>query len=789
MRDITYALRVFRQAPAFTVIALLALALGIGANTAIFSVVSAVLLRPLPFTNPHQIVQLNETFKPAGTGTASFPTLEDWRRQNSSFESMIAYTNTSANLQDVADPVRIAVVAADRGLFRMLGVEPIAGRTFRDDDPPNVVVAGAGFWERRFGRNSSFLGSKINLDGESYTVIGIMPENFQFPFRASFTELWRPLEISPANKSARGNHFLFVSGRLKPGVTIESARNDMGVIAKRLEAEYPANNEGRGVRLTPLADLVTGGVRDSLLILLGAVGLVLLIACANVANLLLARAAGRTKEVAIRSALGASRARLIRQFLVESVLLALGGGLLGLLVAEGGVKLLLRLAATQIPRSWEVGLDSTVFLFLLAVCVVTGLAFGIAPALAASRTDVQNNLREGTGRGTAGRGASLVRDSLVIGEVALAFILLIGAGLLMRTCLYLESRPTGLQTENVLTMRMSISESAYKDAGALSRYLKSIEDRAREVPGVRAAGFIQLLPLQDSGWNGNFVINGHPPVSSSRQPSAEIRYVTPGYFPALGIKLLKGRMFDDRDRPDSQTVILINDILARRYFGDEDPIGKATNRGTVVGVVADVRQVGLDQQPVPECYFPLSQAAIYGLSLVTSTTLPVESATPSILAAIRRENPNQAVFLVKPMQRVVVDSLGNRNLYMSLLAIFAGLALVLSMAGIYGVISYSVTQRTREFGIRMALGAKSANVMTLVLARGSLLVAIGLVVGIGGAIGLTRLLRAVLAGVTATDPTTFAGVALVLGLVALAACAVPAARALKVDPIVALRQE
>jgi putative ABC transport system permease protein len=789
MRDIRYAVRVLLKTPGFTLIALIALALGIGANTAIFSVVSGVLLRPLQFAEPARLMQVNETFLPNGTGTVSFPTLQDWRAQSSSFESLIAYQNTSKNLQDVATPERIATVSADRGLFRMLGVEPIAGRTFRDDDPPHVVVVGEGFWKRRFGGDPSFVGKQIKIDGESFTVIGIMPEAFQFPYRASYTELWIPQDIAPAQAHQRGNHFLFVVGRLKSAATVDSARNEMGVIAKRLEAQYPENNSGRGVLITPLSEVVVGRVRPALLTLLGAVGLVLLIACANVANLLLARAAARGREVAIRTALGAGRARLIRQFLTESIILALTGGAAGLALAAWGTQLLIALAGPQIPRSWEIGLDWRVFLFLFLVCVITGIGFGLAPALAASRVNVQNGLKEGSGRGSAGRGSSRIRDGLVVAEIALAFVLLMGAGLMLRAFLSLQSTQTGLHAENVVALRMSISESEYGAPGASGRYYQAIEDRVTQIPGVSAAGFIQLLPLQDWGWNGNFSIDGRPHEVAAREPLAEFRYITPGYFHALGIPILKGRDLTTHDNLEGPPVAVINDAFARQYFPGEDPVGKHTTRGTIVGVVGDVRQIGLDRPSAPEFYFPLAQDSILGVSLVVRGQIPPETLVSGIRDAIRQINPNQAVFGIKTMQRVVADSLADRNLYLWLLGLFAGLALALAVAGIYGVISYAVTARTQEFGIRLALGADAGRVLGLVLWHGVALVGLGLALGVAGAFGLTRLLKSLLVGVTPTDPATFAVVGVLLPAVALMACLIPARRAMRVDPIVALRYE
>ena len=500
LQDIRFALRTVRKSPGFAITALCALAMGIGANTAIFSVVSGVLLRPLPFGDPERLVQVNEkdTVPPFEIGPVAYPDLEDFRKQSTSFQGMVAYNTGSKNLQNSAEPERIVTTAAERGLFRMLGVAPIAGRTFRDDDPPNVVVIGAGFWKRHFAGDPLLIGRKITLDGEGFTVIGVMPEGFQFPYQASpltgaitalHTELWIPWEESPQWAHNRNVRVEFVVGLLKPGVALDGANTELSVIAKRLEAQYPETNSGHGVRIMPLAEAVTGRVRTSLLVLLGAVGMVLLVACANVANLLLARAAARTREVAIRAALGAARLRLMRQFLTESILLALGGGLVGLAIAAWGTHLLLKLAAAQIPRSWEIGLDWRVFAFLLAVCVVTGVGFGLAPAIAAARADVQSGLKESSGRGSAGRSHGRFRDGLVVAEVALAFVLLMGAGLLLRRFLQLQSIPTGMAAENVLTLHIS--------PGVDGPRYREFEERIQQIPGVRTAGFTQFLPLQN----------------------------------------------------------------------------------------------------------------------------------------------------------------------------------------------------------------------------------------------------------------------------------------------------
>jgi predicted permease len=786
LADVRYALRVFKNSPGLAMLMIVTLGLGIGANTAIFSVVSGVLLRPLPFDHADALVQLHEADPRNGIGAVAYPDLLDWREQTTTFESMIAYSNLSKNLQGVDEPERIATVSAERGLFHMLGAEPIEGRTFRDDDPPGVVVIGAGFWKRRFGTDLSLIGKKIVLDDESFTVIGVMPEKFQFPYRASYTELWIPLEAPPQYAHNRRYHADFVTGRLKPGQTIDDARNELNLIATRLSREYPDTNAGRTAVVTPLAEEVTGSARKSLLVLLGAVGLVLLIACANVANLLLARAAMRTHEVAVRSALGAGRGRLVRQFLTESVLLAMAGGSAGLLLAMWGKDLLLKLAATEIPRYWEIGLDWRVFAFLVVVSIATGIGFGLAPALAVTRLDVQRGLKEAGMRASAGRRQGRLRDGLIVAEIGLSFVLLVGAGLLFRAFLHLENTSTGVVAENVLTLRMSVSEVQYPNDEAVRRYYREIEDRIEQIPGVRAAGFIQILPLESWGWDGWFSIAGRPQETGA---SSELRFVSTGYFCALGIPIRRGRAFTDRDDGGSPNVIVINEALARRYFPNQDPVGHETDRGTIIGVVADVRDAGLSREPQPEIFSPLAQHPLRGMTLVVSGLMPPEALAGSVREAIHHLNPNQAVFKVKTMERVVTDSLSYLKLDLWLIGLFSGLALLLAVAGIYGVISYAVAARTQEFGIRLALSADGRKLLGLVLGHGSVLIALGLIAGAGGAVALTRLLKSLLAGVSPLDPATFATAGALLAAIALIGCLVPARRAMRVDPMIALRAE
>jgi len=801
-QDIQFALRTARKNPGFVMVAIGTLALGIGANTAMFSIVSGVLVRPLPFAHPDGLVQLDQFDARNGTGAVFYGDLEEWRKQSAAFETMIAYGNTSKNLLDVPDPERIQTVWAERGLFHMLGVAPMIGRTFQEDDPLDVVVLGAGLWRRRFGGDRSCIGRKITLDREPYTVIGVMPESFQFPYRASLTELWIPWQVPPqfaANRSYRVNT---VAARLKPGVTIDAARRQLSVISRRLEMQYPATNRGRGALITPLSEIVVGRMRTALLTLLGAVGLVLFIACANVANLLLARAARRTHETAVRAALGASRGRLVQQFLTESVLLSMAGGLAGLVIAAKGAALILQLAGSQIPRSWEIGLDWRVLSFLLAASVATGIAFGILPALAASRVSLQTALNQAGGSRSVGSGAAgwsgrRLRDGLVVAEIALSFVLMVSAGLLLRAFLRLQNTPAGLVADNVLTLHLTTALRDYPVPGSYGRYLQELEQRVSEIPGVRAAGFIQFLPLQNWGWNGFFSIAGRPAQAGAQPLRAELRYVTPGYFHALGIPIRGGRLFTQRDTAGGPLIILINEALARKYFPNEDPVGRRTDRGTIAGVVGDVRTSRLDTPATPEIYYCFAQNAAAtpdaGVSLVVSGRLNGRSGPEALANAVRfaihQVNPHQVIYDVKTMERVLADSLADMHLYVWLIALFAGLAVLLAVSGVYAVVSYMVTARTQEFGLRVALGAGEAQILRLVLGHGSSLVASGLVLGAAGTLAAARLLKSLLSGVTSTDPATLAAVSVLLAAVGLAACLVPARRAMRVDPNIALKYE
>lgn len=801
VQDLRYAVRSLVRHRGFAATALAALALGIGANTAIFSVVSGVLLRPLPFAAPDRLVQLYGTPPERGEAIA-WADVEEFRAQSTSFEALAGYGVAARYLHGAGGAERVMTVEAEHGFFSVLGVEAIAGRVFRPGDPSDVAVVSDAFWMRRLGGDPSVIGRAVILDGEPFTIIGVMPASFQFPYGAASllpgvasetrSDLWIPLV--PQDRETRRfppGRLSHVTGRLKADVPWRAAESELVVIMKRLEAQHPDTNRGLGVRLSPLSEAVVAPpVRRSLFLLFGAVGLVLALACANVTNLSLVRMTVRSREVAVRAALGASPRRLMRQFLTESLLLSFAGGIAGLGLAWWGTGRLMSLAAPYVPRSHEVGLDWRVFLFLLATCVVTAAMFGLAPAFSAMRTEAQSALKESGGHSTMGAGQRRLRDGLVIAEVALAFVLGLGATLLVRELVRLRTTDTGMVTSNVVTFHLGGQRT-----GTDGRQFYEMAERVAQLPGVRAAGFTQLLPLQSWGWRANasdFTIRGRP-APESPPLLMELRYVTPGYFQALGIPIQRGRVFTAGDNRDAPPVILINEALARQHFGRDDPVGQETSRGTVVGVVGDVRQVNLDRPAVPEIYYPIaqnwSQVRELGMSLVVRTAGPPLAVVDAIRAAIREVDPNLAIFNVKSMERVVADSLSDFTLYLSLMAAFAALALVLASTGTYGVISYIATSRTREFAIRAALGAERARVTRLVLGQAVRLTAIGLGCGLTGALAAAPLLQTLPVSVRPPDVATLATVALVIGTAAVVACLLPARRAASVDPMSALRSE
>ena len=802
-RDVRFSLRALRRAPSFVAVAVLCLALGIGANAAIFSVVNAALLRPLPYPEAERLVQLQETFKYGGGegfGSVSYPNFEDGRAQATAFERMAGYVFTNVNLQGTETPERLTALAATADLFSVLGVRPALGRTFAPgEDAPgqhHVAVLSDALWRRRFAADPSIVGRAITLDGEAHTVIGVMPAAFRFPARGA-TDVWVPLAPDSGQRARRGSHFMEVVARLKRGVTSERALRQLEAVAARLARAYPDQQTGRSARVTPLRELAVGGVRPALLVLLGAVGLVLLIACANVANLLLVRASARRHEVAIRLALGASRGRLVRQLLVESLLLATGGAVAGSLMAWWGLRALRPFTNRALGAGAVVPLDANVFLFLLAVAVASGLAFGLVPALHAARGNVREDLMEAGTKATATGRQQRFRNALVVGEIALSLVLLIGAGLLMRGFLLLREVRPGFGAEHVLTMHVAVPSQRFDSLGPTQPLLRPALERLRALPGVRSAGVINILPIQRVGFNGSFGIAGQDPPPRGQEPLAEFRVVSPGYFRSLGIPLKSGRLPGEDEGARGEQVLLVNESLARQYLKG-DPVGQqitgfAAEPYTVIGVVGDVRQGALSEPPRPEIYF--SYADTGAASLLQDVTFVVKTAGPpaaladQVRAALRSLAPDIPVFAVQTMEEVIARSLSSTRYNVLLLGVFAGIALVLSAVGLYGVISYLVTQRTREMGIRMALGAQAGDVIRLVMRQGTALTAAGVALGLVGALAFTRLLESLLYGVSARDPVTFAAVAAVLTLVALAAAYLPARRAARADPLLAIRSE
>jgi putative ABC transport system permease protein len=801
-QDIRFSLRSLRRSPGHTAAALLALALGIGANTAIFSVVHGVLLEPLPYPSPERLVMLIDANPSRGFDrfTSSPPNFIDWRDQSRSFAGMAAMTRANPSLTGGgAEPERLEGAQISAGFFETLQVPPALGRGIgaADDRPgaPPVVVLSHELWRRRFGADPRLVGRTIDLDGRPHTVVGIAPEGFQFPSRA---ELWIPLalEITP---DMRGGHFLGVVGRLKPGLSVERAQAELSVIAGRLAKQYPDTNTGWTVSAVPVRELMVEDVRPALLVLMATVAVVLLIACANVANLLLARMASREREVAIRTAIGAGRGRLVRQFLTESVLVALAGGALGLLLALWGTRALVAMNADNIPRASEIGLDPPVLLFTLALAVVTGLVFGLVPALHAARPDLQGTLKEGGRGASVGVRARSARGALVVVEVALTLVLLVSAGLLLRSFAGLAAVPPGFSSAGVLTLQLNLPESRYGEEPQMAAFYDGLLASVRGLPGVRSAGAIYPLPLGTGRYMLSYVVDGRPEPPPGQEESSHIRFVTPGYLESMSIPLLRGRQLDAGDREGAMPAVVVNRTMAERAWPGEDPIGKRLTFDdptdadaewrTVVGVVGDVRHAELSTEPDAETYLPIAQDPSPFVTLVVRADGdPMRLAAP-VREAVRRADRDIPVFSVRPLERVVAESLAEQRFRTTLLAIFAGLALVLASVGVYGVVSYGVTQRRHEMGLRMALGARREQVQRLVVGQGLRLVLVGAAVGLVAAYLATRLLASFLYGVRATDPLTFAAVPALLALVALAASWLPARRATQVDPIVALRAE
>ncbi|HJU55633.1 MAG TPA: ABC transporter permease [Pyrinomonadaceae bacterium] len=801
-QDLRYGARMLLKSPGVACVALLAIALGIGANTTIFSVVSSVLLRPLPFAAPDQLVKVWTTDAMRGRNDlpVSYPNFADWRSQSQTFETMTAYAEASATLSGEETPEQIKGVAVTADMFPVLGVKPLVGRPFTaEEEKPGsapVVVISHGLWQRRFGSDRKVVGQQVTLDGKSTTIVGVMPPGFKFPLDAQAPELWAPLDPASEINQSRGSRYLSVVARLKAGSTLQQAQAEMETISQRLTDEHPTYNTGRGTRLITLYDDTVGEIRPALLVLLGAVGCVLLIACANVANILLARAAGRHKEMALRTALGASRRRIIRQLLTESMLLACIGGIAGLLLALWGVDVLVSFIPEGVPRAQEITVDARALGFTLGVSFLTGVIFGLAPALSSSRLNLNESLKEGGRGSTDGLRRNRVRGLLVVSEIALSLMLLIGAGLLIKSFQRLRDINPGFNPERVLTMSLSLPEAKYEEPLRQGLFFQELDKRVAQLPGVEVVGLVDPLPLSGDNKTTTFTIDGQPAASPADRLSANVRTVNAEYLSAMGIPLIKGRGFTERDAKDAPQVMLVNETLARRFFPGEDPVGK---RATVypfetpceiVGVVGDVKHRGLDVESGPEFYISYLQAPQPSMYLVARTTLAEPGAlASSIQSAVQQIDKDQPIADVRTMSQLLNEATAARRFNMLLLGVFALLALVLASVGIFGVMSYMVTQRTHEIGIRMALGARVSDVVRLIVGRGMTLVLIGVSVGLVGAFAVTRVMKGLLYGVSATDPLTFVGVSLVLSAVALVACLIPARRAARVDPMIALRNE
>ncbi|MGN6391586.1 MAG: ABC transporter permease [Gemmatimonadales bacterium] len=803
-QDVRYALRSLAKAPAFAAVTLFTLALGIGANSAIFSVVNGVLIRPYPYPDPDRLVLVREMYGGGEVGTVSGPNFLDWASRGHAFASLAAWRGVAQTLTGAGEPEEISTALVSSDFFRTLGVKPLMGRGFlpgEDHGQGTVAVMSEGLWRSRFGADPKILGRTLNLSGMPYTVIGVVPAWLQYPG----AELWLPLGFGEGRADDRDSHSYDVIARLRPGVTREAAQQDISAVARALASEYPKTNTGRGAMVIGFSEDMVGSIRPALLLLLGAVGFVLLIACANVANIFLARASTRQRELAIRAALGAGRRRLMQQAMAEAVVLSVLGGGLGLLVASWSVDALLALHPRGIPRLQSISVDGRVLAFTLLVSVAVGLAFGLVPALATARNDPAESFR-GEGRGTAGRQGGRFRSGLVVAQVALALVLLTGAALLIVSVRRLAAVNLGFEPEHAAAFQFNVPSAKYQAPDAQRRFVERVLDRLAGIPGVTHAGAVYFLPLGDGNTNGDVSVEGQPAASPGHERYASYRIVMGDYLGSMGITLRRGRPLLRTDAGGERLVAVVNEAFARAFFEGRDPIGQRVTFGSpddkpdwreIVGVVGDVRHNGLSSTPAPEIYVPAEQISDelwtvfvpLPISFVVRGPVLPESLFPAIKAAVHDVDPEQAVSHLRPVTELVSDAVARYRFTMLLLTVFGAMALAIATVGVYGVMAYTVSQRTRELGIRLALGAGTSSVRLLVLRHGLAMACAGILLGLLGALALTRLLVSQLFGVSPTDPVVLAVAVATLAAVSGAACLIPAIRATRVDPVNALRSE
>jgi putative ABC transport system permease protein len=795
LRDVRYAVRQLTATPGFTIVAVLTLALGIGATSAIFSVVNGVLLRPLPYHDPDRLVRVHETVPQYGRFSVAPATFLDWRQQNGTFAQMAAYTNGSATFVQNDNPERVVNASTSWDIFELLGVRPSLGRGFRaEEDAPGkntVIVISYGMWQRRFGADPNVLGRSVTVNGVPVTVVGVMPAEFYFPNRD--TEFWQPIALNTA-KPSRGGHFLGVVARVKPEVSPAQAAAEIKGISERLAKQYPEASANESAEIVPLHEQVVGRVRPALITLLAAVLVVTLIACANVANLLLVRASVRARELAIRSALGAARRRLVLQMLTESLVLSIAGGVCGLALAFLAIKPIQTLSAGSIPRAGDINIDLPVLTFVFAASMLTGILFGLAPAWHAARGNLVEMLKEGGRSSTGSGGGRWIRNSLLVAEVALSIVLLVGAVLLLRSFARLTNVDPGFRADHVLTFRIALPPTAYKDDAPIVAFYDRLLGNLRGLPGVTGAAMVQSMPMRGD-YVLSFEIQGRPPSKPGEAPSANHRAISPDYFRTLGIPLLRGRTFTDRDAEKAPMVAVIDDAFARRYFPGEDPIGHGLDIGNgtdgyyqIVGVVGDVHYDSLESKATPTMYVPFRQDVFSSMWVMARTGGDPAQLSPAVRQTVREIDRGLAVFSMTPLAEVVTTSVAQQRFSMLLLALFAGIAVFLAAVGLYGVVAYTVSLRTQEIGLRVAMGARGGQVLALILAGGMKLAAVGVAIGLVGALTAAKIANVVLFGLTPLDPVSYVITSTVLLAVAALACYIPARRATRVDPIVALRQ-